>query len=266
MINTTLFKKEIKSNYILLLIFSAVLTVYGSMIVAMFEPKMSESLKAMAESMPDIFAAFGMKEVGATLMEFITGYLYNMLYIAFPSVFLIILANRLVAKYVDNGSMAYLLAVPDKRRRIISTQAVFLIGCLFLMVAYITGLILFTSHMMFPGKLDTADFLRVNVGLLGLLVFLGGICFLFSCLFNETRLSTSIGTGIVVYSILAQMLARVGDKFEVLKYATPLTLYDLEGLIAMEQSAWIGCAILYAGGLLSIVVGCAVFTKRNLPI
>lgn len=266
MINTTLLKKEIKSNYILLLIFSAVLTVYGSMIVAMFEPKLSESLKAMAESMPGIFAAFGMNEVGSSLMDFITGYLYNMLYIAFPCVYIIILSNRLVAKYVDNGSMAYILAVPEKRRKIVTTQAVFLVSCIAVMVIYVTGLILFTSRMMFPKELDTAGFLRVNVGLLGLLIFMGGICFLFSCLFNETRISTGIGTGIVVYSILVQMLARVGDKFEALKYATPLTLYDVEGLIAMEQSAWTGCAILYAGGLLCIIVGCTAFTKRNLPI
>ena len=266
MINTTLFKKRIKSNYILLLIFSAVLTVYGSMIVAMFEPKMSESLKAMADSMPEIFAAFGMTDVGTTLMDFVTGYLYNMLYIAFPCVFLIILANRLVAKYVDNGSMAYILAVPEKRRKIVITQAVFLVCCLFIMVAYITGLILFVSHLMFPKELNTAEFLRVNVGLLGVLVFIGGACFLFSCLFNETRLSTGIGTGIVVYSILAQMLARVGDKFEALKYATPLTLYDVEGLIAMERNAWICCAVLYACGLLFLAVGCTAFSKRNLPI
>lgn len=266
MINGTLFKKEIKSNYILLLIFSAVLTVYGGMIIAMFDPKMGESLKAMAESMPGIFSAFGMKEVGTTLIEFISGYLYNMLFIAFPSVFIIILANRLVAKYVDNGSMAYILAVPEKRRTIITTQAVFLISSLIVMVVYVTGLIWFTSHLMFPGKLDIGEFLRLNAGLLGLLIFVGGICFLFSCLFNETRISTSIGTGIVVYAILVQMIARVGEKFEFLKYITPMTLYDVEGLIASRQSAWTACVILYVCGLIFIVLGCTAFSRRNLPV
>ena len=36
MINTTLLKKEFKSNYILLLIFLAVLSMYSCMIIAMF--------------------------------------------------------------------------------------------------------------------------------------------------------------------------------------------------------------------------------------
>ena len=38
MINTTLLKKEFKSNYILLLIFLAVLSIYSCMIIAMFDP------------------------------------------------------------------------------------------------------------------------------------------------------------------------------------------------------------------------------------
>ena len=154
MINKTLFKKEIKSNYILFLIFAAVLTMYGSMIVAMFDPKMGDSLRAMAQSMPQIFAAFGMTNVGTTLLEFITTYLYGMLYVVFPSVFIIILSGKLVVKYVDNGSMAYLLAVPEKRRKTVVTQAVFLLSCLVALVLYITVLILIMSHLMFPGELE----------------------------------------------------------------------------------------------------------------
>ena len=57
--NAALFKKEIKSNGLLLVIFLAVLSVYGSMITIMFDPKMGDSLKLMAESMPGIFSAFG---------------------------------------------------------------------------------------------------------------------------------------------------------------------------------------------------------------
>ena len=99
--NITLLKKEIKSNWLLLTIFLAVLTMYGVMVTMMYEPELGESLKMMAESMPEIFAAFGMAEVGETLLEFLSGYLYGMLFVAFPGVFIIILTNRLCAKYVE---------------------------------------------------------------------------------------------------------------------------------------------------------------------
>ena len=82
--NATLFKKEIKSNWLLLVIFLAVLSVYGSMITMMYNPEMGDSLKMMADSMPDLFAAFGMADVGQTLLDFVSGYLYGMLYVAFP--------------------------------------------------------------------------------------------------------------------------------------------------------------------------------------
>ena len=147
--NTTLFKKEIKSNWLLLVIFLAVLSVYGSMITIMFDPKMGDSLKLMAESMPQMFAAFGMNNPGTTLLQFVSSYLYGWLFIGFPGVFIIILTNRLASKYVDNGSMAYLLAAPVKRWKIMLTQAVFMLLCLVIMVGFVTALILAFS---FRGK------------------------------------------------------------------------------------------------------------------
>ena len=54
----TLFKREWKASWKLLAIFLAVLSLYGGMIVSMFDPKLGESLNMMAESMPQIFAAF----------------------------------------------------------------------------------------------------------------------------------------------------------------------------------------------------------------
>lgn len=266
MILLTLYKKEWKSNGILLIIFLAVLTMYAVMIVSMFDPSTSDSLRFLAESMPELFAAFGMADVGTTLLEFVTGYLYGILFTAFPGVFLIILANRLIARYVDCGSMAYLLSAPVKRRRLAVTQASFMITALAVMVIYVTVLILAVSRMLFPGELETAAFLRVNAGLFGLLLFFGGACFLASCIFNESKNALGAGTAVVVYSILLQMISQVGDKFEKLKYLTPVTLFDIDGLAASQSSAWISCGILYLSGILLMVLGILLFERRDLPV
>ena len=264
--NATLFRKEIKSNWILLVIFLGVLSVYSVMITMMFDPKLGDSLRMMADSMPQMFAAFGMADVGTTLLEFVTGYLYGILLIAFPGVYIIILTNRLVAKYVDNGSMAYLLAVPDKRRKIVLTQGIFLLLTLVLMTAYCTALILAVGKMLFPGEMDTAGFLRVNAGLLGLLVFFGGACFCASCICNESKNSSAISTAVVVYSILLQMISQAGEKFENVKYATPLTLFDVDGLSAGDGKAWLMAAVLYLAGILLMGTGILRFCKRDLPL
>lgn len=264
--NAALLKKEIKTNWTLLAIFLGVVSMYGVMITMMFDPKLGDSLRMMSESMPQLFAAFGMADVGTTLLEFVTGYLYGILLIAFPGVYIIILANRLVAKYVDNGSMAYLLAVPQKRWKIILTQGIYLLFSLLILVAYITVLIIVVGEVLFSGELDIPGFLRVNVGLLGLLIFFGGACFCASCFCNESKNSSFIGTAVVVYTLLLQMLSQAGEKFEKLKYATPVTLFDVEGLSAGESGALGMCAILYAAGLLLMAIGILRFSKRDLPL
>lgn len=266
MINMTLYKKEWKSNGILLLIFMAILSIYSYMIIAMFEPQLGDSLKVMAESMPELFAAFGMLDVGTTLLEFITGYLYGFLFIVFPCVFIIILTNRLIARYVDQGSMIYLLCTPVKRRKIAETQACFLFSTLIFLTGYLVALIILVSHFMFPGELETAAFLRMNVGLLGTYIFFGGVGFCISCIFNESRKVLTISTAVVVYSLLVQMISQVGDKFENLKYITPLTLFSPEKLAASEPEAWTACIFLYIIGFSCVLFGIFRFEHRNLSI
>lgn len=127
----TLLKRELKINGKLLALFLAVLTLYGGMITSMFDPKLGESLKAMADSMPDLFSAFGMNQSGATLTEFLSNYLYGFLLVVFPMVFLILLANRLLTRYLDRGSIAFLLATPNRRSKLALTQAFVMVLLLF---------------------------------------------------------------------------------------------------------------------------------------
>lgn len=264
--NLILLKKECKSNLALLVIFLCVLSIYSVMVIALFDPEMSAGLRAMTTAMPQLFSAFGMGDIGTTLLDFISGYLYGMLFIVFPGVFLIILTNRLITRYIDHGSLVYLLASPNKRRRIAITQAGFMVFNLIIMVMYLTIILLAASGVMFPKELQTAPFLRVNAGLLGLLVFFGGICFFISCLFNESRYALGINTAIIVYSVLLQMIANMGDTFHMLRYLTPVTLFDADGLAGAKGSAFILTAILYLTGILFINAGILYFERKDLPI
>lgn len=266
MFNLTLFKKEVKTNYKILCIFLALIAMYSSIIVVMFNPKLGESLDLMAKSMPEIFAAFGMMNVGSTLLEFVTNYLYGFILIAVPLVCIVVLANRLVARYVDNGSMSYLLATPHSRKQIITSQAITLMIAILTMVLFATGLIIIVSGLSFPGELDISKFLILNVGLFGLLLFMGSLCFLASCLFNDTKTTNGIGGGIIIVSVLLQMISQVGDKFEFLKYITPLTLFDVNGILSGNQNAYIMIITLYGLAIISYIIAISIFIKKDLSI
>jgi ABC-2 type transport system permease protein len=266
MISTALFKREMKSGWKLLLIFMAVLTMYGVMIVAMFDPKYSDSLNSIVQSMPGLMALFGMDKVGSSLTQFIANYLYGFLLQVFPLIFILIMANRLIARYVDSGSMAYLLATPVKRIRIALTQLLFLCLCVVLLVVYFTLLIILTGEAMFPGQLYIRRFLLLNLGLLGLLTFYDGMCFFASAVFNETKKSYAAGAGPAVAFLLIQMLSNAGDKFSGLKYATPLTLFDTGGILSGDPGSVPCFIILYAAGIILFVAGIMSFIRRDLPV
>ncbi len=266
MINRVLFQKEMKSNGLLLLLCLAVLTIYSVMVVVLYNPALGESLRLMTAAMPQLFSAFGMGDFGTTLLDFISSYLYGLLLVVFPALFLILVSGRLVARYVDSGSMAYLLASPHRRLELVLTQAVFLISCLLVMGVYVFLVLFCSSWLFFPGELELWPFLRVNIGVFGLWLFLMGICFLPSCLLNDSRRSAGICSGVVIYSVLVQMVARMGTKFSSLKYITPLTLFDAGGLASGQESAWAGCGILYLCGILMIAIGVRGFCRRDIPV
>lgn len=264
--NKTLLKKEFLGNYKLLLIFAAVLTMYGCMIISMFDPKLGESLQAMAQSMPGIFEAFGMLDTGSTLVEFLANYLYGFLLVVFPLVFIILLSTRLVARYIDRGSMACLLATPNSRRKIICTQAAVLALFVLVLDGFSFGLYCAVSASMFPGALDVLGFLLVNTGMLGLHLLFAGLCFCSVCVFTDIRYAMGAGTGICIAFVLLQMVARVGDKFDWLKHLTPLTLFDPKALAASDSQAILMTLPLYVAGLLLFIIGITVFQKKDLPL
>lgn len=262
--NKTLFWKEMKSTLKITLIFALVLTLYVTIIISMFDPALGESLAMMAESMPEIFAAVGMLNDTSTLIAFLSTYLYGFLLIVFPLVCMYLLVRSLLVRYLDNGSMAYLLATPNSRNKILTTQIGVLVCNLLLLLIYIVFLAIGTSEVLFPGELDIQTFINLNVGLFGLWIFLAALCFSFVAFFSGSPLSY-IGIGACILFILMQMITEVGE-FKVLEYINPLQLFKPAELIASNSSAYLNSGILGLCGIALFIASIFVFRKRDLSI
>ena len=122
MINLALYKREMKGSIKLLVIFAAVMALYISVIISMYDPELMKTLDGFVEVMPELMAAVGMSAGATSLLGFMISYLYGFILLIFPMVFCILRANGLIAKYVDKGSMVSLVAAPVKRRTIACTQ------------------------------------------------------------------------------------------------------------------------------------------------
>lgn len=145
-----LLRRELRANYKMILLFLAVITLYSTVIIAMYDPKLGASLDLMAESWPELFAAFGMTNAGATMLDFVANYLYGFILIAIPMLCLVLIAVRLVARYVDQGSMAYLLATPNTRSTDCYNTTVFYSSVYVFPCWLCHGFGSVASHLLFP--------------------------------------------------------------------------------------------------------------------
>lgn len=261
-----LLKIELKSSSKIILLFLAIITLYAGIITAMYDPELGEGINELAKSMPQLFAAFGMENPGTTLLEFLNNYLYGFILILIPFIYIILMCYKLVAKYIDKGSMAYLLNTHYSRTQIILTQfAVLLIGLLIL-ICYATGLIVFISNLMFNEEIEITKFLLMNLGLLVLEIFLSALCFMFACAFNELKFSIGLGAGLGAAFFLLQMLSQVSDDIEFLKYFTPLTLFNPENIIKYETGSFMCLGILSIGAIIFFIIAVEIFKKRDLSL
>ncbi len=262
--NGTLFQASCRSLIKPFVIFFAVLLMYFSVIIWMYNPDMIKSLTTFNESMPGMMEFFGMTGDVATLTGFMDTYLYGFLMLLVPLVFIIIAAQRLVVKLVESGAMGGFLASPVSRKKIITTQAVVLVAFIFFLVALSTVAGIAFSESFFKGQLDIPAFLRMNVGVFALHFFIGGICFLASCAFDDAQKALAIGGGLPLIEYLIHMIAGMGGKAEDGKYATFFTLYDSGAL--REGNGMTGVVILFLVGILLYIGAGAVFCKRDLHL
>lgn len=258
--------REMKGSIKLLLVFAAIITLYVSIIISMYDPEMMATLDSFVDVMPELMAAVGMSAGATSLIEFMISYLYGFILLIFPMVFCILRGNGLIAKYVDRGSMVYLVAAPVKRQTIAITQISVLLSGIFLLLGYTTVLEIIVAQALFPGELILSELLTLNAGLLCLHFLIGGICFCASCMFSETKYSALVGAGIPTLMYLLQMIANVGSKAENLKYLSVFTLFDPNGLVAHQNGVLLKVILLLVGALVLYPIGVAVFCKKDLHI
>ncbi len=151
-----------------------------------------------------------------------------MMAIIFPMIYSIIVGNNLVAKKIDDGSMAGYLSTPVPRRKIIMSNALYF-----------------------------AAFL--------LQFAISGICFASSCIFNRSKHSLLLGAGLPLGFFVLSLLVKTADSLKFLKYITLTSLYDTSAILTggtfVPQFVLLG---VLSVGLYAFAI--AYFNKKNLPL
>lgn len=263
----TLFLSTMKRNWLLLTIFFGVLTMYMVIMISMYSPDDMQSISSMLDLFPeDLMKAMGFSKMVPDLTGYLASWLYGLLMFGFPMVYCIILGNRLVAKMVDNSSFACLLSTPNSRVKIIMTQGVYALLSITVLFAALFGIGVFFSSVMHPGLLDVPAFFSLNLTTLLVNMTVLMISFFFSCLFNESRLSLSFGTGLPIAFLLFNMLGSASEKAEILKKFSIYGWYDPVDLVHGNVNIWQLNLVYTAIVIVLFISGLLIFKRKQLPI
>ena len=206
------------------------------------------------------------------VMDLTTVIFYGMMSIIIPTIYVVVTANNLLARQVDDGSMAYVLSSPIKRKYVAITQILFLVSTLFV-TYFVTTLV----HILVKASVGSNSLSYSNIILLNLLSFLttlsiSGICFMFSGIFNRSKYSIGAGGMTAVFFILMSMMAMFGglspqmSSLSNFKYLTIITLCNNNSIISGDLKWVIDAIILLVASIATYSVGVIWFNKKNLPL
>ncbi len=195
--------------------------------------------------------------------------------------FVIIAANGLIASQVDRGSMAYLLSAPNERGSIAFTQILYLLLAPALIAAAGCAVRIISTRILF-GEVVPKRLVIMYLGLYILVEAVGGICFLCSCIFNESSKSLAFGGGFAIWCFLASLLGIFGsgdlldmgmgvEQLSVFNKLTLVGLYDLDALKTIgtdtpDMSYVPKLAVLAMISMIAYLLGVQVFRKKDLPL
>lgn len=263
-----LYRVDFKSNWGLLLFISLVILMYMSISITMFDPESAAAIEGLLEFIPEGMAkAFGFENLGTELTGYLGNYLYGFIFIVFPVIYTVLVANKLIAKHVDTGSMVYILTTPNTRKKIGFTQMVFLISTIAAMFIFnvVIGIVL--CQVKFRGLLNISKFIALNWITFLTIAAIGGICFFFSCLFNDSKNSLAFGGGISLLFLVFKMLTGVSDKLEWLRYFTIYSFVNIEEILYTNNSyVLVSSLILVAISIVLYSSAILVFDRKSLHI
>lgn len=220
-----------------------------------------------------------LEEIGqADLYTLIVGSIfYKLAGLLLPIIYMIMASNNLISGQVDSGSMAYVLSTSTKRKTVVFTQAVYLVGSLFAMFALTTatGCVCLAIVGTDLG-LTYGNLLLLNLGAFLVVFALSGLNFFTSCYFDRSKRSMAIGGGLSIFALVAAMLGLFGspviptvvrlDSLNNFNYTTIITMFDVVSIMDGTTAFIWKFAILAVLGIIGIIAGSVKFVKKDLPL
>ncbi len=298
MINRSLLKQSIKANWVLWLVTTlgvGIMLVIINVIVGKSGIGSSEidqltlaqyyaalDMSGSGLTVAGLFQAFGidpsrLEQLGTMDLNLaIHDMFYTMAGLLLPILYVVVTGNKLVANQVDRGSMAYILSSPIKRKKVIVTQIVYLVGSIIGMYVILFGLDVVSQYIGY-GEVDVLEVLLMNIGGLVTILSIAGIAFFASSLFNLSRHSLALGGGLAVFFFLTKIMGLFGsDNFvnmgfgvkemRVFNFMTIISLFDTASISELSVNFIWKFGIMIGVAAVAFISSIFIFDKKDLPL
>jgi ABC-2 type transport system permease protein len=188
-----------------------------------------------------------------------------MIGVLLPLIFIVVVSNRLIAKEVDDGSLAFVLTTQVSRDTLIFTRGFFLFISIsaMMVILSLTGLVTFQILSM---DIDLEVYGQIMFGLYALELSFAGINFLTSSLFNKTSLSVGFGAGISLGMFLLSTISGLTSDLELLRLFTLNQFFQVKTIISAETNSLLNFSILFSVFVCLSLFSFQIFRKKNLPL
>ena len=187
-----------------------------------------------------------------------------------------------VSGEIGRGSMEMILAQPVSRRAVFAAQALMaILGAALIALAVWCGTALGLATVELPQQISQTLFIPAAVNVFALMVCLAGLSALASSWENQRWRTVGLMGTLYVVSTVLDVVARLIPACNWLKFASFLTLFSPQTMVAHPDQAWqlwkvrpestaaLGLGgqqlALLAIGLASYCAGAAIFHRRDLP-
>jgi len=216
----TEFRRNLKS----LILWTSIVAGMAALMLMLY-PAFKDAFSQLEEMLsiyPEEFLeAFGMGEGGLDMSDFygwfgVEGYLFvNLIGGSYAA----ILGGSILSKEEDDKTIEFLLSKPISRSRILFGKAGVVAINLLLMNTFVGAVLLIAFNIY--GDLNVAVWLLYAYAPFILQMIFAGLSFFISVFVTKSRKVLSIGLGLVIGLYVVDLISKLTEEFEYLKYITP---------------------------------------------
>lgn len=217
---TTEFRRNLKS----LILWTSIVAGMAALMLMLY-PAFKDAFSQLEELLsiyPEEFLeAFGMGEGGLDMSDFygwfgVEGYLFvNLIGGSYAA----ILGGSILSKEEDDKTIEFLLSKPISRNRILLGKAIVVALNLLLLNTFV-GIVLLIAFTIY-GDLIVPVWLLFSFAPFILQMIFASLSFLISVFITKSRKVISIALGIVIGMYVIDLISKLTEEFEYLKYITP---------------------------------------------